>query len=73
MDTNYPSDASRYRPPPPMEGPQSIDHWHVDVREPWEIYFWTRQLDCTEAELRAAVARVGNVAGDVRIHLERSC
>ncbi len=44
------------------------DHWSVNLAESWEIFFWTRELRCSEEELRQAVAAVGKTAGDVRAH-----
>lgn len=58
------------------EGPISLDEdrraqdrWSVNVAESWEIFFWTREFRCSEAELRRAVAAVGKSARDVRVHL----
>jgi len=45
------------------------DHWSVNIAESWEIFFWTRELRCSEDELRRAVAAVGKRARDVRAHL----
>lgn len=45
------------------------DHWSVNLAESWEIFFWTRELRCSEEELRRAVVAVGKKAGDVRAHL----
>ena len=40
----------------------------LDV-SPEIIRYWTTELGCTEAELRAAVEAVGTNADDVRKHL----
>ena len=45
------------------------DHWSVNLAESWEIFFWTRELGCSEEELRRAVAAVGRTAGHVRAYL----
>ena len=45
------------------------DHWSVNLAESWEIAFWTRELGCTEEQLRAAVQAVGKTAGQVRAYL----
>jgi hypothetical protein len=45
------------------------DHWSVNLAESWEIAFWTRELRCSEEELRRAVAAVGKTAGEVRAYL----
>jgi uncharacterized protein DUF3606 len=61
--TRYPSvqaDRARLR---------TYDHWHIDVAEPWEIRFWTREFDCDESTLRRAVNAAGSVAGSVRFYL----
>ncbi|MDQ3025454.1 MAG: DUF3606 domain-containing protein [Pseudomonadota bacterium] len=51
------------------EEPRAKDHWSVNLAESWEIFFWTRELSCSEDELRRAVAAVGATARDVRAHL----
>jgi hypothetical protein len=43
----------------------------VNVTEDWEISFWTKQLGCTEAELKAAVLKVGTDARDVQRQLAK--
>jgi AraC-like DNA-binding protein len=45
------------------------DYWRVNLQEAWEIHFWSREFGCSESELRSAVERVGDVAGNVRDHL----
>ena len=45
------------------------DHWTINLGESWEIRFWTRELGCSEEELRRAVAEAGKTAGHVRFHL----
>lgn len=54
---------------PGNEPPHAQDHWSVNLTEPWEIAFWSREFGCTEGELRAAVHAVGHKAGPVREHL----
>jgi hypothetical protein len=49
--------------------PQSEDYWHVNLNEPWEIVFWSRELRCSEQQLREAVSAVGARAGDVKAYL----
>ena len=41
------------------------DAWKVTLDRPQEIRFWTRRLEATEQELRAAVAAVGPEAPQV--------
>lgn len=48
------------------------DAARVNVNERWEIDYWTKELSCTEAELRAAVAAVGVMVVNVRAHLSRN-
>jgi hypothetical protein len=45
------------------------DHWRVNLGEPWEIRFWTRELGCGEEELRRAARAAGDIAGSVRAWL----
>ncbi|HEX4334133.1 MAG TPA: DUF3606 domain-containing protein [Usitatibacter sp.] len=52
--------------------PRAQDYWRINLREDWEVTFWRRELDCSEAALREAVGAVGDCAGDVRAHL-RCC
>ena len=56
-----------------LEAPDSVphaqDYWRINLREEWEITFWTREFGCTERALREAVRAVGDCAGDVRAQL----
>ena len=45
------------------------DRARVNVNEAWEVQWWTKELKCTEAQLRAAVKAVGVSANAVRAHL----
>jgi hypothetical protein len=45
-------------------------HWHINVNEAWEVAFWSKELECSEVELRAAVEAVGNRSMEVRGFLE---
>ena len=47
------------------------DQLRIDVNQPHEIRYWTQRLGCSEQELRAAVARAGVMADDVRVALGR--
>ena len=47
------------------------DQLRINVNEPHEIRYWTQRLSCSEQELRAAVARAGIMADDVRVALGR--
>lgn len=41
----------------------------VHINEEWEINFWTEELHCSEADLRAAIEIVGRSADELRIFL----
>lgn len=54
---------------PETSAPHVHEHWRVNLAEPWEITFWTRQFGCSESQLQDAVREVGDRAGAVRAHL----
>ncbi len=41
----------------------------INLNEPYEVRDWCKSFNCTESELRNAVAAVGNSATKVRAHL----
>jgi hypothetical protein len=41
----------------------------INLSQPHEVRDWCKSLGCTEAELRAAVAAIGNSAKKVRSYL----
>lgn len=45
------------------------DHWPVYLEESWEVVFWTRELRCSEQQLRSAVVSAGPTVGAVREYL----
>jgi uncharacterized protein DUF3606 len=47
------------------------DRTRINVEEPHEVQYWSKALDVTEEQLRAAVAQVGVMVDAVRIHLDR--
>lgn len=47
------------------------DRDRVNVNEAWERAEWCKDFNCTEAELRAAVAKVGVMATAVRAEIDR--
>ena len=49
--------------------PRAQDYWRVNLAEPWEITFWTREFGCSEAQLKGAVQAAGKSAGAVRARL----
>ena len=54
---------------PGGEAPHAQDHWRINLGEPWEIAFWSREFGCDPHELRKAVDAVGTNAGAVRGYL----
>jgi hypothetical protein len=54
---------------PGAEPPHAQDHWRVNLTEPWEVFFWSREFGCSENELKAAVRAAGDKAGTVRAYL----
>ena len=42
----------------------------INVSDGWEIHYWTRQLRCSEQDLRSAIAAVGPEITAVRAHLQ---
>jgi hypothetical protein len=50
---------------------QTTDCLKIDVRDPWELRWWCRQLGCSEAQLKAAIDAMGAIAGNVRKNLAR--
>jgi len=50
--------------------PRAQDYWRINLREDWEITFWTREFGCTEEALKQAVAATGELAGGVRAYLQ---
>jgi hypothetical protein len=56
---------------PPM--PSSVrvpDYWRIDLAQPWQVRFWTREFGVTEGELRDALREAGDQVGEVRARLE---
>ncbi len=49
----------------------SQDRKLIALTQDYEVRDWCKSLGCTEAELRAAVAAVGNSAEKVREFLKR--
>jgi hypothetical protein len=47
----------------------AADRSRINIHEAHELRYWTKALDVTEEQLKAAVARVGVMAADVRRHL----
>jgi hypothetical protein len=47
----------------------AADRSRINVHEAHELRYWTKALGVTEEQLKAAVAKVGVIAADVRRHL----
>ena len=45
------------------------DALRINVNEDQELRYWTKALNVSEAEIRAAVAAAGVMANDVRAYL----
>lgn len=50
-----------------QRGPQ--DRSRINVNEPWELRYWTKELGLSEDELRDAVKTAGVSVDAVRRHL----
>lgn len=64
--------GGRRRGPPAM--PSSVrvpDYWRIDLAQPWQVRFWTREFGVSEVELREALREAGDQVGEVRARLER--
>ena len=49
-----------------------MDPGRVNALDPLEVVYWCSDLHCTEAQLKAAVAAVGEHVTEVRQHLAGS-
>jgi predicted secreted protein len=49
----------------------SLANQPIDITQQDSLAFWQNKLDCSEEELRVAVADVGPLAGDVGDQLGR--
>jgi len=48
----------------------SRERQKINVSDGWELHYWTRQLRCTEQDLRSAVAIAGPEIAAVRDYLQ---
>lgn len=48
----------------------SRDRQRINPADGYELNYWTRQLRCSEQELRSAIAAVGPEITAVRAHLQ---
>jgi hypothetical protein len=47
------------------------DRARINIREPWEVKYWSKRLGVTPAELRRAVKAAGPMAKNVRRELRK--
>ena len=47
----------------------AADRTRINIHEAHELKYWTKALGVTEEQLKAAVAKAGVMAADVRHHL----
>jgi hypothetical protein len=52
-----------------LEARGPADRSRINVNEEWERRYWTKELQCSEEQLRAAVSAVGVSVNAVREHL----
>jgi len=50
-------------------GPE--DRKRININEPWELDWWSKELGLTRDQLRAAVKRFGNMADKVRDEVKK--
>lgn len=50
----------------------AIDQVRIDIAQPLELESWSKKLDATPAQLKEAVAAVGDLASEVEMHLKGS-
>ncbi len=51
--------------------PNSRDRQRINASDGYELNYWTRQLRCTEQELRSAITVAGPEISAVRSYLQR--
>lgn len=51
---------------------QPEDPLRINLREPWEVRYWTDRLGVSEAKLKQAVAAVGVMVSNVREWLSKN-
>ena len=48
------------------------DPHRINIRQEWEVGYWSDKLRCTRKQLTNAVDEVGPMVRDVKKHLEKS-
>lgn len=66
MRSNWEIDVADY-----LNRRQPEDPLRINVRESWEVSYWTARLGVSEAKLKQAVAEVGVMVSDVRKWLDK--
>jgi hypothetical protein len=56
-------------PASPLENAGAPDDLRISITTENEVRFWTKTLDCTEGQMRAAIAAAGPMLKAVRQHL----
>lgn len=59
-------------PPPNPVADAPLKNEPIDINEEASLNYWVAALDCSELELRVAVAEVGPAAKDVSTELGRA-
>ena len=54
-----------------QSGFKPLDPGRIHALDPLEVAYWCKELNCTELELTAAVARVGEHVAEVRQALHK--
>jgi hypothetical protein len=55
----------------PLDLQEPLRHAPISLQAPHEVRNWTESMNCTELQLRIAVATVGYSAEKVRQYLQR--
>ena len=58
--------------PDDLQNRAARDRSRISLNQDHEVRYWTRQLHCSEAELRAAIGKVGDRPASVERLLHRS-
>ena len=47
------------------------DRVKINLGQPWEVQYWTKELGCTESQLKEAIKKVGYSVTRVREYLNK--
>lgn len=47
------------------------DRAKINLGQPWEVQYWTKELGCTESQLKEAIKKVGYSVTRVREYLNK--